>query len=218
MNLGEKLFELRKSKNLTQDDVAEKLDVTRQTVSKWETNQSTPDFDKIAPLCKLYEITPNELLIGETDDAQEDNNKHVEKKNLNEVKNHIFTRGKDNPKESYENCFGHYIKYAMRNAMDIATLGTSVNVRLSADKKTVERARVAFGVAGPVPLRAETAERFAAGQPVSLELAERFAQAVKEDINPRDSWRAARDFRLHIAVESAKRAFIESVKLAGGDL
>ena len=58
------------------------------------------------------------------------------------------------PKESYENCFGHYIKYAMRNAMDIATLGTSVNVRLSADKKTVERARVAFGVAGPVPLRA----------------------------------------------------------------
>ena len=36
-----------------------------------------------------------------------------------------------------------------RNAMDIATLGTSVNVRLSADKKTVERARVAFGVAGP---------------------------------------------------------------------
>ena len=113
------------------------------------------------------------------------------------------------PKESYENCFGHYIKYAMRNAMDIATLGTSVNVRLSA---------VAFGVAGPVPLRAATAEAMAKGQPVSLELAERFAQAVTADINPRDSWRAAKDFRLHIAVESAKRAFIESVKLAGGEL
>ena len=122
------------------------------------------------------------------------------------------------PKESYENCFGHYIKYAMRNAMDIATLGTSVNVRLSADKKTVERARVAFGVAGPVPLRAATAEAMAKGQIVSLELAERFAQAVTADINPRDSWRAAKDFRLHIAVESAKRAFIESVKLAGGEL
>ena len=122
------------------------------------------------------------------------------------------------PKASYENCFGHYIKYAMRNAMDIATLGTSVNVRLSADKKTVERARVAFGVAGPVPLRAATAEAMAKGQIVSLELAERFAQAVTADINPRDSWRAAKDFRLHIAVESAKRAFIESVKLAGGEL
>ena len=122
------------------------------------------------------------------------------------------------PKASYEGTFGHYIKYSMRNAMDIATLGTSVNVRLSADKKTVERARVAFGVAGPIPLRAETAEKLAAGQPVSAELAESFSQAVKEDINPRDSWRASRDFRLHIAVESAKRAFIESVKLAGGTL
>ncbi|BAK98925.1 xanthine dehydrogenase FAD-binding subunit [Oscillibacter valericigenes Sjm18-20] len=122
------------------------------------------------------------------------------------------------PQKSYENTYGHYIKYAMRNAMDIATLGTSVNVRLSADKKTVERARVAFGVAGPIPLRAATAERLSAGQPVSEELAERFAQAVKEDINPRDSWRASRDFRLHIAVESAKRAFLESMKLAGGAL
>ena len=121
-------------------------------------------------------------------------------------------------KDSYIDTFGHYIKYAMRNAMDIATLGTSVNVRLSADKKTVERARVAFGVAGPVPLRAAAAEELAAGQPVSLELADRFAQAVKEDINPRDSWRAAKDFRMHIAVESARRAFIEAVKLAGGDL
>ena len=65
MDLGERLFELRKAKNLTQDDVAEKLNVTRQTVSKWETNQSTPDFDKIVPLCELYEISPNELLTGE---------------------------------------------------------------------------------------------------------------------------------------------------------
>jgi xanthine dehydrogenase FAD-binding subunit len=121
-------------------------------------------------------------------------------------------------KDSYENTHGHYIKYAMRNAMDIATLGTSVNVRLSADRRTVERARVAFGVAGPIPLRAVHAEELAAGQPISAELAESFARAVREDINPRDSWRAAKDFRMHIAVESARRAFLESVKLAGGEL
>ena len=121
-------------------------------------------------------------------------------------------------RESYENTWGHYIKYAMRNAMDIATLGTSVNVRLSPDKKTVERARVAFGVAGPIPMRAETAEKLAAGKAVSHELAQEFAQAVKADINPRDSWRAAKDFRLHIAVESARRAFEQAVLLAGGEL
>ena len=122
------------------------------------------------------------------------------------------------PKASYENTFGHYVKYAMRNAMDIATLGTSVNVRLSADKKTVERCRIAFGVAGPVPMRAERAESAANGQPLSVELAETFAKTVLEDINPRDSWRASKAFRQHIAVESAKRAFLESAKLAGGVL
>lgn len=122
------------------------------------------------------------------------------------------------PRESYENTYGHYIKYAMRSAMDIATLGTSVNLRLSADKRCVERARIAFGVAGPVPLRARTAETVANGQLLTEELAERFAQAVREDIQPRDSWRAAKDFRMHIAVESAKRAFLEAAKLAGGVL
>ena len=65
MNIGEKLYELRKGKNLSQEEVADKLNVTRQTISKWETNQSTPDFDKIKPLCELYEITADELLTGE---------------------------------------------------------------------------------------------------------------------------------------------------------
>ena len=122
------------------------------------------------------------------------------------------------PKESYEGMKGHYIKYAMRNAMDIATLGTSVNVKLSADKKTVERARIAFGVAGPIPLRASTAEQVANGQPLTMELVEKVAQAVKEDIHPRDSWRAAKDFRIHIALESTRRAFIKSAQLCGGEL
>ena len=73
------------------------------------------------------------------------------------------------PKASYDRTFGHYIKYAMRNAMDIATLGTSVNARLSEDKKTFDRVRIAFGVAGPVPMRAPHAEEFINGKPVTLE-------------------------------------------------
>ena len=47
------------------------------------------------------------------------------------------------PKEAYEGYHGHYIKYAMRNAMDIATTGCSVNVKLSEDKKTIEDVRIA---------------------------------------------------------------------------
>ena len=122
------------------------------------------------------------------------------------------------PKEAYEGYKGHYIKYAMREAMDIATTGCSVNVKLSEDKKTIEDVRIAYGVAGPIPMRAPSAEAVAKGQPVSKETVEAFGNAVLQDINPRDSWRAAKDFRMHIAVESAKRAFIESVRLAGGEL
>ena len=120
------------------------------------------------------------------------------------------------PKSSYENCFGHYIKYAMRNAMDIATTGCSVNVVLSGDKKTIQRSRIAYGVAGPVPMRAPSAEKAAKGKPLTEETVEAFAKAVLQDIHPRDSWRASKDFREHIAVEMAKRCLIESCKRAGG--
>ncbi|KAI4442634.1 xanthine dehydrogenase FAD-binding subunit XdhB [Schaedlerella arabinosiphila] len=122
------------------------------------------------------------------------------------------------PKEAYEGYNGHYIKYAMRNAMDIATTGCSVNVKLSEDKKTIEDARIAYGVAGPVPMRAPSAEKTAKGKPVSEETIKAFAQAVLEDINPRDSWRASKAFRQHIAVVLAERALKESIRLAGGEV
>lgn len=72
MSLGERLYNLRKNKNLSQEEVAERLDVTRQTISKWETDQSVPDFDKMVPLCKLYNISSNELLTGERDNIDSD--------------------------------------------------------------------------------------------------------------------------------------------------
>ena len=119
------------------------------------------------------------------------------------------------PKESYENCFGNYIKYAMRKALDIATLGCSANVRLSKDKKNIERLRLAFGVAGPVPIRAASAEQTAPGKAANTETAAAVAKAVLNDITPRTSWRASREFRLHLAQELAKRTIIESLKRAG---
>jgi xanthine dehydrogenase FAD-binding subunit len=122
------------------------------------------------------------------------------------------------PRASYENCFGHYIKYGLRNAMEIATLGCSVNVRLSADKKSIERCRIAYGVAGPVPMRCPGAEAVANGAALTAELPARFARAVVDDINPRDSWRASKAFRQHIAVEMAKRALTRAVELAGGEI
>lgn len=65
MSLGQRLMELRKEKHLSQEEVADQLNVTRQSVSKWETDQSTPDFDKILPICELFGITTEELITGE---------------------------------------------------------------------------------------------------------------------------------------------------------
>ena len=62
MTLPERLTKLRKLAGLSQEEVADKLEVTRQTVSKWETGQSSPDLDKVLPLCGLYNVTPDELL------------------------------------------------------------------------------------------------------------------------------------------------------------
>ncbi|MDO4544043.1 MAG: xanthine dehydrogenase FAD-binding subunit XdhB [Clostridia bacterium] len=121
-------------------------------------------------------------------------------------------------KESYEGYLGHYIKYAMRNAMDIATTGCSVNCKLSADKKVFEDVRIAYGVAGPVPMRTPSAEAAIRGKEVSMENIEAFAKAALQDVNPRTSWRASKEFRLQLVEELAKRALIECVKLSGGTI
>ena len=120
------------------------------------------------------------------------------------------------PRSAYAGYHGHYIKYAMRNAMDIATTGCSVNVRLSEDKKTFADVRIAYGVAGPVPLRCAAAEQAIRGRTVTEDTVETFAASVLQDIHPRDSWRASKAFREHIAVELARRALKWSVELAGG--
>lgn len=70
MTLGQKLFEMRKKAALSQEQVAEVLGVTRQTVSKWETDQTTPDFDKIIPISKLYNVSVNELFGEESKEEQ----------------------------------------------------------------------------------------------------------------------------------------------------
>lgn len=61
MNLGERIYELRNEKNLSQGDLADALDVSRQSVSKWENNMAVPDLDKLIKLCDIFEISLDEL-------------------------------------------------------------------------------------------------------------------------------------------------------------
>jgi transcriptional regulator with XRE-family HTH domain len=64
MSLGEKLLHLRKNAGLSQEDVAEKLSVSRQTVSKWETNQTVPELIKAKLLSQLYNVSYDYLISG----------------------------------------------------------------------------------------------------------------------------------------------------------
>lgn len=119
-------------------------------------------------------------------------------------------------KENYEGFGGHYIKYAQRNAMDIATLGCAVNVKLNADKTVVEDLRLAFGVAGPVPMRCCETEKAANGQAITPELFELVGRTAITEVNPRTSWRASKEFRLQLVEELSKRALKQAVVFAGG--
>ena len=61
MDLGSKIFKLRKKENLSQEELAEKMNVTRQTISKWELNETTPDIKQAKELSKIFTISLDEL-------------------------------------------------------------------------------------------------------------------------------------------------------------
>lgn len=119
------------------------------------------------------------------------------------------------PREKYEEYTGSYIKYSMRNAMDIATLGCSVVCRVNKEPPmeswVLDDVRITFGVAAPVPLRCKAAEEKLKGKRIDENLYHMAETAVREEINPRDSWRASKAFRLQIGGEIAKRALETAV-------
>ena len=65
MNLGKTIQTLRKLKNLTQNELAEKLFVSYQAVSNWENGKAIPDSDILLTLSSLFEVSINEILSGE---------------------------------------------------------------------------------------------------------------------------------------------------------
>lgn len=62
MDISEKLLNLRKAHNLTQEQLAEQLDISRQSVSKWESGQAVPETDKLVALSKIFHVTTDYLL------------------------------------------------------------------------------------------------------------------------------------------------------------
>lgn len=64
MNIADRIQYLRKQRGLSQEELADKIGVSRQAVSKWESEQSTPDLDKIIVMSDLFEVTTDYILKG----------------------------------------------------------------------------------------------------------------------------------------------------------
>lgn len=79
MKFSEKLIMLRKNKKWSQEDLGNELGVARQTVSKWELGETTPEMDKLLKMSEIFEITLDELM------KEEDTN--IESENINNISN-----------------------------------------------------------------------------------------------------------------------------------
>lgn len=99
MNLGNSLFHARKRSGLSQEEVAEKLGVSRQTVSKWETDETIPDIRQAKKMSALYHMSLDELIIFDV--------------NLQEIQNIIDnTDEKKEEKIDWTNAWGGKIPHS----------------------------------------------------------------------------------------------------------
>jgi xanthine dehydrogenase FAD-binding subunit len=119
-------------------------------------------------------------------------------------------------RDNYAGYSGHFFKYAMREAMDIATIGCSAVCKV--EDEVLTDLRLAYGVAAPVPIRCKDTEDKIRGRKVSTQLLNDIAEAVVDDVSPRTSWRAAKEFRLQIIATLARRVVRQAILNAGGTI
>lgn len=109
-----------------------------------------------------------------------------------------------------------HFKYAMRDAMDISTIGCAARCQL--DNGSIKELRLAFGVAAPTPVRCQHAESAAQNAPLTHQTLDAIAESVLQDVAPRSSWRASKEFRLHLIQTMTRKVVTEAVVAAGGKL
>ncbi len=85
-----RLYELRKKQGLSQEELAEKLGVSRQAVSKWERSEASPDTDNLIALAKIYGLSLDELIYGEKAETEQKADEKPEEENSTETDDGIF--------------------------------------------------------------------------------------------------------------------------------
>ena len=72
MNIGENIYKFRSAANMSQTDLANALEVSRQSVSKWENNSAVPDLERLINMSKLFGVTLDELVYGKKEEAKQE--------------------------------------------------------------------------------------------------------------------------------------------------
>lgn len=100
MEFNNKLYELRKQKGLSQEELANRLNVSRQTVSKWEVGDSTPDMEKLIAISDLFGISLDELVLNKTPEPAPAPTEQAPAKSelYSDIKEHVLTD--DNKKKA----------------------------------------------------------------------------------------------------------------------
>ena len=91
MEFHNKLYNLRKQKGLSQEELANRLNVSRQTISKWEVGDSTPDMEKLIAISDMFGISLDELVMDKVPDQMGETFSNSE--TVSRLKENVFTDG-----------------------------------------------------------------------------------------------------------------------------
>jgi transcriptional regulator with XRE-family HTH domain len=93
MEFNNKLYELRKQKGLSQEELANRLNVSRQTVSKWEVGESTPDMEKLVAMSDLFGVSLDELVLDKAPEKAEPTEQVIKSELYSDIKENVLTEG-----------------------------------------------------------------------------------------------------------------------------
>ena len=91
MDFNNKLYELRKQKGFSQEELANRLNVSRQTISKWEVGESTPDMENLVAISELFEISLDELVLDKVPEEADTSAQVVKSEFYSDIKENVLT-------------------------------------------------------------------------------------------------------------------------------
>ena len=91
MEFNNKLYELRKQKGFSQEELANRLNVSRQTISKWEVGESTPDMENLVAISELFEISLVELVLDKVHEEADTSAQVVKSEFYSDIKENVLT-------------------------------------------------------------------------------------------------------------------------------